>query len=109
MRRETPERFAARSAPHPSVVHLAAYYDVSGEPNQIRVQGTRRLIEAFQGFDVEQLIFASTMLVHRPTRARHLAAAEGSVCQIANAYRRASWASSSNRPEAPWWPPLVSV
>jgi nucleoside-diphosphate-sugar epimerase/uncharacterized membrane protein len=54
-----------------SVVHLAAYYDVSGEPNplyeKITVQGTRRLIEALQEFKVEQFIFASTMLVHRPT------------------------------------------
>lgn len=54
-----------------AVVHLAAYYDVSGEPNplydKITVQGTRRLIEALQSFNVEQFIFASTMLVHRPT------------------------------------------
>ncbi len=54
-----------------SVVHLAAYYDISGEPNplyeKITVQGTRRLIEALQGFEVEQFIFASTMLVHQPT------------------------------------------
>ena len=61
-------RFGARIA---SVVHLAAYYDVSGEPNplydKITIQGTRRLIEALNGFEVEQFIFASTMLVHRPT------------------------------------------
>lgn len=54
-----------------SVIHLAAYYDISGEPNplydKITVQGTRRLIEALQDFEVEQFIFASTMLVHRPT------------------------------------------
>ena len=54
-----------------SVVHLAAYYDVSGEPNplyeKITVQGTRRLIEGLQDFEVEQFILASTMLVHRPT------------------------------------------
>ena len=54
-----------------SVIHLAAYYDVSGEPNplyeKITVQGTGRLIEALKGFEVEQFIFASTMLVHRPT------------------------------------------
>ena len=54
-----------------SVVHLAAYYDISGEPNplydKITVQGTRRLIEALKDFEVEQFIFASTMLVHRPT------------------------------------------
>lgn len=54
-----------------SVIHLAAYYDVSGEPNplydKITVQGTRRLIEALKAFEAEQFIFASTMLVHRPT------------------------------------------
>ena len=54
-----------------SVVHLAAYYDISGEPNplydKITVQGTRRLIDAIQDFEVEQFIYASTMLVHQPT------------------------------------------
>ena len=55
-----------------SVIHLAAYYDVSGDPNplydKITVQGTRRLIEALQEFEVGQFVLASTMLVHRPTR-----------------------------------------
>ncbi len=62
------KQFGGRIA---SVVHLAAYYDVSGEPNplydKITVEGTRRLIDALQAFEVEQFIFASTMLVHRPT------------------------------------------
>ena len=62
------ERFGARVT---SVVHLAAYYDVSGEPNplyeKVTVQGTRRLLEGLRGFEVEQFVFASTMLVHRPT------------------------------------------
>ncbi|WP_230534300.1 NAD-dependent epimerase/dehydratase family protein [Microvirga roseola] len=65
---EVRRRFGSRIA---SVVHLAAYYDVSGEPNplydKITVQGTRRLIDGFQAFEVEQFVFASTMLVHRPT------------------------------------------
>jgi nucleoside-diphosphate-sugar epimerase/uncharacterized membrane protein len=57
-----------------SVVHLAAYYDLSGEPNpkyqSVTVEGTRRLLRALQrGFDrVEQFVFASTMLVHAPTQ-----------------------------------------
>lgn len=54
-----------------SVIHLAAYYDISGEPNplydRITVQGTRRLIDGLQAFECDQFIFASTMLVHRPT------------------------------------------
>lgn len=61
-------RFGRRIA---SVVHLAAYYDISGEPSplydKITVEGTRRLIDALQEFKVEQFIFASTMLVHKPT------------------------------------------
>ena len=65
---EVRRRFGSRIA---SVVHLAAYYDVSGEPNpmydKITVQGTRRLIDGLQGFQVEQFVYASTMLVHRPT------------------------------------------
>ncbi|MDP3674702.1 MAG: NAD-dependent epimerase/dehydratase family protein [Novosphingobium sp.] len=54
-----------------SVIHLAAYYDITGEPNplydKITVQGTRRLIDHLQSFEVEQFVFASTMLVHKPT------------------------------------------
>ena len=61
-------RFGGRIA---SVVHLAAYYDITGEPNplydEITVQGTRRLIDALKDFEVEQFVFASTMLVHKPT------------------------------------------
>lgn len=54
-----------------TVVHLAAYYDFLGKPSpkydQITVEGTRRLLRGLQeGFEVEQFIFASTMLVHRP-------------------------------------------
>ena len=54
-----------------SVIHLAAFYDFSGEPNpmydEVNVKGTRRLLQALQVFDVEQFIYASTMLVHAPT------------------------------------------
>lgn len=50
-----------------SVVHLAAYYDFSGEPSplyrELTVEGTRRLMEGLQAFDVGQLIFSSTLLV----------------------------------------------
>jgi len=55
-----------------SVLHLAAYFDLSGEPNPlydaVNVDGTRRLLNALHGFDVEQFVYASTMLVHAPTR-----------------------------------------
>ncbi|WP_244438236.1 vitamin K epoxide reductase family protein [Afipia birgiae] len=53
-----------------SVIHLAAYYDLSGEPSplyeQITVRGTERLLQHLQEFTVEQFIFTSTMLVHAP-------------------------------------------
>ena len=51
-----------------SVIHLAAYYDLSGEPSplyeQIIVGGTERLLEQLRQFQVEQFVFSSTMLVH---------------------------------------------
>jgi nucleoside-diphosphate-sugar epimerase len=55
-----------------SVVHLAAYYDFFGEPSskydEITMQGTGRLLRGVGelGFQVEQFLFSSTMLVHRP-------------------------------------------
>jgi nucleoside-diphosphate-sugar epimerase len=53
-----------------SVVHLAAYYDFSGEPSplyeQITVRGTERLLRELRRFDVGQFVFSSTMLVHAP-------------------------------------------
>lgn len=54
-----------------AVIHLAAYYDFLGRPSprydRITVEGTRRLLRALRdGFDVEQFIFSSTMLVHAP-------------------------------------------
>lgn len=55
-----------------SVIHLAAYYDLSGEPDpkydEITVEGTRRLLRGLQdGFEVGQFVFASTLLVHAPS------------------------------------------
>jgi nucleoside-diphosphate-sugar epimerase len=53
-----------------SVIHLAAYYDFSGEPSplydEVTVRGTERLLRALQSFDVGQFVFSSTMLVHAP-------------------------------------------
>lgn len=55
-----------------SVVHLAAYYDFLGKPSpkydEITVQGTARLLRGLTevGLAVEQFIFSSTMLVHKP-------------------------------------------
>jgi nucleoside-diphosphate-sugar epimerase len=54
-----------------SCVHLAAYYDFSGEPSElyqeITVEGTRRVLEALDTYDVEQFVFSSSMLVMKPS------------------------------------------
>src|SRR5918993_466343 len=54
-----------------SVIHLAAYYDTTGEDNPkydaITVQGTRRLLNALKKLGTEQFIFSSTLLVHAPS------------------------------------------
>ena len=53
-----------------SVVHLAAYFDFSGEDNplyqKVNVDGTRALLRALQGFEVEQFVYSGMMLVHEP-------------------------------------------
>jgi nucleoside-diphosphate-sugar epimerase len=58
-----------------SVIHLAAYFDLTGEPNPkyeaITVRGTERLLKALHAFEVEQFVFVSTMLVQAPTRPGH--------------------------------------
>lgn len=65
--RSVRERFGERVA---SVIHLAAYYDFSGEPSdmyeRVTVQGTGRLVRALRGLTVEQFLFSSTVLVHAP-------------------------------------------
>ena len=62
------ERHGSRLA---AVIHLAAYYDFTGEPSPLyealTVRGTQRLLQGLRGFEVEQFVFASTMLVHAPT------------------------------------------
>lgn len=54
-----------------SVIHLAAYYDFSGDPSplyeEVTVKGTEKFLRALQEFDVEQFIFSSTNLVYKPT------------------------------------------
>ena len=55
-----------------AVVHLAAYYDFSGEQSplyeEVNVQGTRRLVEALAEFEVGRFVYASTMLVQAPAQ-----------------------------------------
>lgn len=54
-----------------SVIHLAAYYDFSGEPSPLyetlTVEGTRRLLAELKDFHVEQFVFSSSLLVMRPS------------------------------------------
>lgn len=54
-----------------SVIHLAAFYSFSGKPDPrydtVTVNGTRRLLQGLrERFEVEQFLFSSTMLVHKP-------------------------------------------
>ncbi|MGD8862028.1 MAG: NAD(P)-dependent oxidoreductase [Myxococcales bacterium] len=55
-----------------SVVHLAAYYDFSGEPSdmyrKLTYGGTRRMLEGLQDFQVEQFLYSSTLLVMAPSK-----------------------------------------
>lgn len=53
-----------------SVIHLAAYFDFTGEDHplyrSLNVEGTRRFLRQLQAFEVEQFIYSGTMLVHAP-------------------------------------------
>jgi nucleoside-diphosphate-sugar epimerase len=53
-----------------SVIHLAAYFDFTGDENSlyttVNVEGTRKLLRALQSLQAEQFIFSGTMLVHAP-------------------------------------------
>lgn len=65
--RKLSERFGRDVA---SVIHLAAYFDFSGEEKPpyrlVNEEGTRRLMRALQEFEVEQFVYSGTMLVHEP-------------------------------------------
>lgn len=55
-----------------AVIHLAAYFDLTSEPNplyeKITVRGTEKLLHALRAFEVEQFVFASSMLAHKAGR-----------------------------------------
>jgi nucleoside-diphosphate-sugar epimerase len=59
------------------VIHLAAYYDFSGEPSplyeQLTVEGTRRLLRSLKqhGLHVGQFVFSSSLLVMAPDEEGH--------------------------------------
>ena len=53
-----------------SILHLVAYYSFASESSplyeHVNVRGTERLLHGLRDFEVDQFIFASTMLVHAP-------------------------------------------
>ena len=73
-----------------SVVHLAAYFDFTGEDNplyqSVNVDGTRRLLQALQGFEVGQFLYPSTMLVHAPCRPGEHGHIPSAVLRLAGVY-----------------------
>lgn len=75
-----------------SVIHLAAYYDTTGEDDPkydaVTVQGTRRLLAALGRFDTEQFVFSSTLLVHAPSPEKGARIDEDSPLDPAWAYPR---------------------
>lgn len=58
-----------------SVIHLAAYFDFTGEEHplyqKVTIDGTRHMLSALQDFEVERFIYASTMLVHEASVPGH--------------------------------------
>ncbi|MER8787503.1 NAD-dependent epimerase/dehydratase family protein [Mesorhizobium sp. M0983] len=86
---EVRERSGGRIA---SVIHLAAYYDTTGEDNPkygaVTVEGTRRLLNALRGLETEQFVFSSTLLVHAPSPAKGAKINERSPIDPAWAYPR---------------------
>lgn len=75
--RDALEELRRREGNHlASVVHLAAYYDFSGEPSplyrELTIEGTRRLLRGLQSFEVEQFIFSSTHILMKPSESGEL-------------------------------------
>lgn len=81
-----------------SVIHLAAYYDFSGEPSplyhELTVEGTRRLIRELHGqnMNVEQFVFSSSLLVMEPNEEGRLISEDSPT--------RAEWAYPQSKLEA---------
>ena len=54
-----------------SVIHLAAFFDLSGKPDPrydaVTLGGSEHLLAALRDFEVEQFVFMSSMLVHAPS------------------------------------------
>jgi nucleoside-diphosphate-sugar epimerase len=65
------------------VIHLAAYYDFSGDLSplydKLTVEGTRRLLRQLQRFAVEQFAFSSSLLVMKPVEEGEMIAEDSPV------------------------------
>jgi nucleoside-diphosphate-sugar epimerase len=91
--RQAFEKMRAAHGDHiASVVHLAAWYDFTGEPSplyrELTVEGTRRLLHALAASRVEQLVFSSTLLVMKPAEQEGQTITEASETQPAWDYPR---------------------
>lgn len=67
-----------------SVIHLAAYYSFATKESplyeKITVKGTERLFNQLKEFEVDQFIFTSTMLIHKPTEPGKPITEESELC-----------------------------
>lgn len=79
-----------------SVIHLAAYYSFAEQDsplyNKITVKGTECFLYQLKKFEVEQFIFSSTMLVHKPVEVGEKISADSPVSP--------SWAYPKSKIEA---------
>ena len=61
------EKYGSRIA---SIVHLASYVSLDTQPvenyENVIVKGTQNILKALNGFEVEQFLFVSSVLVYRP-------------------------------------------
>jgi nucleoside-diphosphate-sugar epimerase len=75
-----------------SCIHLAAYYDFSGEPSPLyrtlTVEGTRRLLRQVRQFQAGQFVFSSTLLVMQPAEEEDEVISESSPTEPAWDYPR---------------------
>lgn len=80
-----------------SVVHLAAYYEFTGEPSplydDLTVEGTRRVLAELRGFQVEQFVFSSSLLVMKPLKKAKQTMVESSPTEAEWAYPQSKLAA----------------
>lgn len=94
-----------------SVIHLAAHYDFSGADSplyrKLTIDGSRRLIQSLQSFEVEQFLFSSTLLVMKPVEEAGEKITETSELQAQWAYPQSKIAAEKTLRENQGDIPLV--